>query len=237
MRIVARLLLTAILIALPVTVVLAAPVAGIYNSTDLGGQLLTGRASTWRSGINSGLPHVLHAQSWNGALGTQWDVSCPTEPNNFVVQDNRVNGTGTVVYSSTFTGGTFTLYAGGWPWGDGTGTLATTTTVTTVQYVLINNVSTPVASVVNANTSGTFSNGCALTFAIGNGSGVGETTSLNVNITKPADYPVFFDGNCQAPAPNQQFGTWGTVLTITMGIDCATGAGSSTWGRIKTLYR
>lgn len=216
----------------------AAPVPGTYTSTDLGGQLLTGRASTWRSGINSGLPHVLHAQSWNGAaLGTQWDISCPIEPANFLVQDNRVGGVGTIVYTSTFSGGTFTFYAGAWPWGDGTGTLGTTTLITTVQYILVGGESTPVAAVVNGNTSGYFSNGCELTFAIANGTGVGETTSLDPGIQKPADYPTFLDGTC-GPAPaNQQFGTWGNVISITMRIDCIVPAQPATWGTLKATYR
>jgi hypothetical protein len=216
----------------------AAPVTGTYTSTDLGGQLLTGRASTWRTGINSGLPHVLHAQSWNGALlGTQWEVSCAVENAAFSVQDNRIDGTGTVVYTSTFNGGTMTLFAGGWPWGDGTATLGTTTLISTVQFVKIAGVSTPVASVVNGNTSGVFAGGCVLTFVISNGVGVGETTSLNPAITKPADYPTFLDGSC-GPAPaGQQYGTWGNVITTTMMIDCTVGVEGSQWGSVKNLYR
>lgn len=209
----------------------AAPVNGVYTSTDLGGQLNVGRASTWRSGVNSGLPHVLHAQSWNGtALGTQWDVSCPIEPVNFVVVNNLDgNGTGTIVYTSTFNGGSFTFFPGAWPWGDGTGTLNTTVTITTVQYVT----NVPVASVVNGNTSGMFVGGCALTFAIANGDGVCETPFC----VKPADYPVFLDGTCGPAAANAQFGTWGNVRTITMMIDCATETRPGTWGQLKTLYR
>jgi len=213
---------------------LAAPNTGIYYSTDLDGQLLTGRASTWRPGVNSGLPHVLHVQSWDGAnLGTQWEISCPTESTNFIVQDNRVNGVGTIVYTSTFQGGTFTLYAGGWVWGDGTGTLATTTLVTTVQYIMVGGISTPVASVVNGNSSGVFNGGCALTFVIANGSGVGETPYA----TKPSTYPTFLDGTCGLAPSGQQYGTWGTVLTITMGINCPVGVEGSTWGVIKELFR
>ncbi len=216
----------------------ATPNNGVYTSTDLGGQLLTGRASTWRTGINSGLPHVLHAQSWDGAaLGTQWEISCPIENSAFLVQDNRVGGVGTIVYTSTFNGGTFVFFPGGWPWGSGTGTLGTTTMITTVQYVLIGGVSTPVAAVVNGNTSGIFSDNCALTFAIGNGVGVGETTSLVPSMVKPADYPSFLDGTCGLAPPSQQFGSWGTVITITMGIFCPVPAETSTWGAIKTLYR
>ncbi len=212
----------------------AGPITGIYNSTDMGGVFLTGRASTWRPGVNSGLPHVIHAQSWNGsALGTQWDISCAIESINFAVQDNRIGGVGTIVYTSTFQGGTLTLYAGGWPWGDGVATLAATTMVTAVQYVLIGGVSTPVASVVNGYTSGTFAGGCTLTFLIGNGSGVGETPYFS----KPADYPAFLDGSCGLAASNLQYGTWGNVITITLGIYCPVGVDESTWGAIKELYQ
>ncbi|MHB8078809.1 MAG: hypothetical protein ACYDIE_06105 [Candidatus Krumholzibacteriia bacterium] len=212
----------------------ADPQTGIYTSTDLGGSILTGRASTWRPGVNSGLPHVAHIQSWNGtSLGTQWDISCPTENSDFLVQDNRVSGVGTIVYTSTFTGGTFTLYPGAWPWGDGSGTLYTTTLITTVQYYVIGGVSTPVASVVNGNTSGLFSNGCLLTFAIGNGAGVGETPYL----VKPATYPTFLDGTCAPASPSLQYGTWGNVMTLTLGIDCTVADVPSTWGSLKSSYR
>ena len=220
-----------VLIAFPAW---AAPVSGIYRSTDLGGSLFTGRASTWRPGVNSGLPHVLHAQSWNGSsLGNQWEISCVIENSNFMVQDNRVNGVGTIVYTSTFQGGTLTLYAGGWPWGDGVATLGATMMVTTVQYILIGGVSTPIASVVNGNTSGLFAGDCTLVFAIGNGSGVGETPFFQ----KPADYPMFLDGTCGPAAPNLQYGTWGNVITITMYINCTIGVEEDTWGAIKELYR
>jgi hypothetical protein len=233
-----RLLTTALaILAFVPAAALAAPVAGTYTTTDLGGQLLTGRASTWRTGINSGLPHVLHAQSWNGTLGTQWELRCAVENSAFGVQDNRVNGTGTVVYTSTFNGGQFELYNTGGAWGDGVATLGTTTVISTVQFVNLGGTSTPVASVVNANTSGSFGGGCTLTFALANGAGVGETTSLDPSIQKPADYPTFLAANC-APAPaNQQFGTWGNVLTGTMRIDCVVPAPASTWGSMKHLYR
>jgi hypothetical protein len=208
----------------------AAPITGIYYSTDMGGIFLTGRASTWRPGVNSGLPHVIHAQSWDGStLGTQWDISCGIENSNFTVQDNRVAGTGTVIYTSTFQGGTLTLYAGGWPWGDGVATLGTTTLITTVQYYM----NTPVASVVNGNTAGDFAPGCRLTFMIGNGSGAGETPYLS----KPATYPTFLDATCGPAASNLQYGTWGNVITITLGIYCEVGVDESTWGAIKELYQ
>jgi hypothetical protein len=79
----------------------AAPVAGTYATTNIGGQVLNGRSSTWRTGINSGLPHVLHAQSWNGStLGTQWELRCAVEANPFSIQNNLDgNGTGTIIYT------------------------------------------------------------------------------------------------------------------------------------------
>ncbi len=216
----------------------AAPNAGTYTTTDLGGQLLTGRASSHRTGINSGLPHVLHSQSWNGTtLGTQWELRCAVENAAFGIQDNRVGGVGTIVYSSTYTGGQFELYNTGGPWGDGVAALGTTTIISTVQFINIGNVSTPVASVVNANTSGDFGGGCVLTFAIANGVGVGETTSLNPAIVKPADYPSFLDAACAPAAANEQFGTWGTMITGTLRIDCSVAATPSTWGTVKNIYR
>lgn len=222
-----------VLVLLPI-LAQADPATGIYTSTDLGGSLLTGRASTWRPGVNSGLPHVAHIQSWDGAtLGAQWDMSCATENSAFLVQDNRVGGVGTIVYTSTFSGGTFNLYAGAWPWGDGTGTLNTTTLITTVQYMMIGGVSTPVASVVNGNTTGLFSNGCLLSFVIANGTGVGETPYA----TKPATYPTFLDGTCAPASPSLQYGTWGNVITITLSIDCTVADTQSTWGGLKSVYR
>jgi hypothetical protein len=234
MKKVLLLLLTVAMFVVPL-VAAATPVTGIYRSTDYGpGNLvLTGRASTWRPGVNSGLPHVLHAQSWDGttlALGTQWEIVCPVENTQFSTQDWRDGqGTGIVRYTSTFQGGTFTFFPGGWPWGSGTGTLNTTSMVTDVQYYLWQ----PVGSVVNGNTSGVFSNGCVLSFVIGNGAGMGETPYLS----KPADYPTFLDASCGPAPPLAQFGTWGNVLTITVGINCVTPAHQSTWGAIKTIYR
>ncbi len=216
---------------------LADPIQGTYTSTDLGDQLLTGRAATWRSGINSGFPHVLHAQSWDGAaLGAQWEISCPSS-SSMSVQDNRVGGVGTIVYTSNYSGGTFTFFAGGWPWGDGAGTLGAMTVITTVQYIMISGNSTPVAAVANGNTSGTFANGCTLVFAIGNGVGAGETTSLNPAITKPASYPTFLDGSCGPASAGQQYGSWGSVITLTMQIDCAVPNEDASWSHVKAAYR
>lgn len=208
----------------------AAPINGIYNSTDLGGALLTGRGSTSRACVNScgGVGDVMNAESWNGSiLAGQWYVHCPTEPGTFSVNDQRVAGTGPVTYTSTFTGGSFWFAPG--PWGSGTGTLNTTLAITTVQFVNIGGTSTPVASRANIQTAGMFVGGCQLTFAIANGAGVGETPMV-----KPATYPPFLDTGCAA---TRVYGSWGDIGQITMAIDCATPAQRSSWGALKTLYR
>jgi hypothetical protein len=215
------------LVAMPAS---AVPIGGIYNSTDLGGALLLGRGATSRACVNScgGVGDVFNVASWNGVtLGTQWTVACGTELGPFSVVDGRVGGTGPVTYTSNFTGGTFTFQPG--PWGSGSGTLGNTLIISTVQYVNIGGNSTPVASRANIQCNGQFTNGCALTFAIANGIGVGETP-----LVKPPTYPTFIDTAC---LPTRIYGTWGDVSQITMMIDCVTSSHRSAWGTLKAMYR
>jgi hypothetical protein len=208
---------------------IAAPVAGTYTSTDLGGSLLTGRGSqSWAAPLNAnnGVGDVFNSLSWDGAtLGTQWGFSCGIQTSPQGVVDNRVAGTGTVVFTNNFVGGTFYLNPG--PWGDGTGTINATQVIATVQYVSF----TPVASVVNINNSGEFDNSdCVLTFTIANGVGGGDTDAAPF----PANYPALLDPSC---APTRTNGSWGDVRTITMRIDCPVPATQKTWGSLKSLYR
>lgn len=204
----------------------AIPVSGVYTSVDLGGSFLTGRSSASRSGPASGLPNVLHIQSWDGSqLGTQWWISCGVESSAPVVQDGRdANGTGPVLSTSTFLGGSYWFGTG--PWGEGAGTLASAVIVSTVEYVY----SDPVAGRANLHLSGSFENGCELTFLISNGVGVGDTSTL----PKPADYPAFLDANC---GPTGQYGLWGDVVDVTFMIMCSTETIESSWGRVKSSYR
>ncbi len=232
------LFLSAIALILAPAIAFAAPNAGTYTTSDLGGLMLNGRASTHRTGANAGLPHVLHAQSWNGLiLGTQWELRCAVENNAFGIQDNRVNGVGTIVYSSNFTGGQFELFNTGNAWGDGVAALGNTSVISTVQHIMIGNQSTAVASVVNANTSGDFGGGCVLTFVLTNAYGVNETNDSANSPTIPADYPSFLGADCAAAPANQQYGTWGNTVTSTMRIDCSVDATTSTWGAVKNIYR
>lgn len=207
----------------------AAPVAGVYTSTDLGGSLLLGRASqSWTAPLNAaqGLGDVFNSQSWDGStLGTQWGFACGVQNAQQGVVDNRVNGTGTVVFTNTFSGGNFYLNPG--PWGDGSGTLNTTVEIVTVQYVNF----APAASVVNINSSGQFTgSNCLLTFTIANGNGLGDTDVLPF----PADFPSLIDTNCNS---TRLYGSWGEVRTITLRIDCPVPATQSSWGAVKATYR
>jgi hypothetical protein len=208
----------------------ADPVPGTYTSTDLGGSLLLGRASqSWVAPNNAaqGAGDVFNSQSWDGAaLGTQWAFSCGVQPGAQGVLDTRdANGTGTVVFSNSFTGGTFYLNPG--PWGSGVGTLNQTIEIVTVQYVNF----VPQASVVNINTSGQFfESNCTLTFVIANGNGLGDTDILPF----PANFPGLLDLAC---APTRTNGSWGEVRTITMRIDCPVPTQQGSWGQLKSLYR
>ncbi len=215
----------------------ATPVTGTYYSAFRGGAVLNGHVSVSRQFPNSGNPKVFHGQSWNGsALGTQWEIRCgvettsvPPDSTNF----NKITGTGVIVYHQTFQGGTFSLYydaAVGW--GSGSGTLFTTLATTQVTFVNF----FPVASSFTAYTSGTFGppdGNCALTFAMSNGFGVGETPYLQ----KPATYPTFLAADCSPADANHQFGIWADANDIIANIFCSIPVQDDTWGRIKALYR
>jgi hypothetical protein len=204
----------------------SAPISGVYSSVDLGGSLFTGRSSASRTGAADGLPHVLHVQSWDGvALGTQWRISCGTESVPSQVEDGRdAGGTGPVITTSTFDGGTFWFGPG--PWGDGSGEVDATVIVSTIEFAQ----NSPISARANIHVSGSFLNGCELTFLVSNGIGVGETPAQ----AKPATYPAFLDDSCQ---PNGQLGIWGDVVDLTFMILCSTQNLESTWGRMKSAYR
>ncbi len=217
----------------------ASPASGTYNSADLGGAVLTGRGSqSWSAPANAaqGAGDVIHSESWDGStLGTQWRFACGVQSGPQGVQDNRVAGTGTVVFTNTFAGGTFFLSKTG-PWGDAvndlTGTTGATHAIVTVQYVNIGGNSTPVASRLNIDSNGQFDGStCTLTFVIANGLGQGDTDS---NPPKPATYPGFLDTACGA---TRIYGSWGDISQLTLRVDCPVPARNTTWGSLKSIYR
>jgi hypothetical protein len=220
---------------LPITA-FAAPVSGVYTSPSRGGHVLVGRVAVSRQFPNSGNPKIFNGQSWNGtALSTQWEIKCGVELTSVPPDSslfNKVTQTGTITYHQTFAGGTFTLFADptvGWSVGASPGTLNTTSVVSQVYY----SGGIPAASSFTAVTTGLFSNGCALRFAMSNGFGAGETPFL----TKPATYPAFLALNCSLADGSHQFGTWGDTNDIIVNIDCTTPAGPTTWGKIRSIYR
>lgn len=214
----------------------ASPTPGLYFSTDLGGAILMGRGSqSWVAPLNAndGQGDVFNSQSWNGTtLGTQWELKCGVSPSPQTVVDNRIAGTGTIVFTTDFAGGTFWFSKFG-PWGDGVndwvGIINNTQNIVTVQYV--NNV--PVAARANINTSGYFTNStsnCALTFAISNAVGVSDTDAAAF----PSDYPALMESDCN---PTRLYGSWANVKDIAMQIDCVVPTLITTWSSIKTFHR
>ena len=215
---------------------LAQPVSGTYYSAFRGGNVLTGRASVARQGVNEGNPKIFNGQSWDGStLGTQWEIQCGIEttdtPPDYTLY-NPITGTGMIVYHQTFNGGTFALYTDpnvGW----GSGTANLNVTQATSQVFLQSFV--PISSSFTAFTSGTFvgAGTCQLDFAFGNGFGVGETPYLS----KPADYPAFLAADCSLASSSLQFGVWADTNDIVVTISCPVPANEASWGHIKSLYR
>jgi hypothetical protein len=230
-----RLMLCILASALTVPMLASAdPVPGLYYSAFRGGAVLNGHVSVSRQFPNSGNPKVFNGQSWNGtALGTQWEIRCGVEmmalpPDSSLY--NKQTGTGFISYHQIFQGGTFAIYfdaAVGW--GFGSGTLNTTDGYSQVRYQNF----VPVASSFTAFTSGTFSNGCHLDFAMSNGYGVGETPLMQ----KPATYPIFLAADCSPADANHQFGIWADANDIIAEISCPVSTENSTWGNIKIIYR
>jgi len=215
----------------------AEPIPGTYVSPSRGGNVLVGRVSVSRQYPNSGDPKVFNGQSWNGSvLGTQWEIQCGVQTTSVppdYSQFNPLTGTGFIFYNQTFQGGTFTLYADPLVgWGFGSGTLNTTSAVT--QVYVMNNI--PVSSSFTAVTTGTFSNGCHLDFAMSNGYGVGETSDPPY-LTKPATYPAFLAPDCSEADASHQFGIWAATNDIVALISCPVSTESSTWGQIKAISR
>jgi hypothetical protein len=218
---------------------LATPIPGTYTSIlrpPAHPGVLIGRVTVARQFPNSGNPKVFLGQSWNGStLGTQWEIRCGVETTSQTPdssQFNKVTGTGWITYHQTFLGGTFALYEDSTvAWGSGSGTLNTTSIISQVFFLNF----FPMSSSFTGVTTGRFEIGCTLDFAMANGFGVGETPY----VLKPASYPIFLAPNCAPADANHQWGTWGDTndITVRINADCATPAGHSTWGTIKTLYR
>ncbi len=231
---VALTLLAALTLALPARA--QAPVDGTYKSTDLGGQMQTGRVSeSWTipTGYNTA-GNVINVRSWDGSvMGGQWWVACATlnlAPS-LIFDTVDENGNGFRSFVLSYSGGSAWLGNGPWNGGlsDYPALIEEYTEVVTLQY--FGN------SVVGANSNVSFEarftgfpNSC-VGFAIGNRVEVGNTDGS----TLPADYPEFFDSSCSS---TPTLGSWGYVsgLTITVANCTTVPVSEKSWGAVKAMY-
>jgi len=227
-------------LALAASAALAAPpLAGNYQSTDLGGSIPTGRYTEgWDAGGNAfTVGTTQNCDSWDGAaLGAVWRYSCGTQLANSVIISDHVdgNGNGNRTYECTYSGGIFWLNGAG-PWGAGDasypGHFASYVEFETVQYVG----GVAIASVTNVQTTAHFDNypAVCMAFSISNGTRVGTTDLGNV---LPANFPALLDATCGA---TRSLGAWWnmTALTISITSGCTTPTKRSTWGSLKAVYR
>jgi hypothetical protein len=213
------------------------PLAGDYQSTDLGGSVYVGRYTEgWDAGGAAVLGGTtLNAESWSGsALGTQWRYWCATEAADGVVITDNVdaNGNGNRTYMKTFVGGYIWLDGAG-PWANGDAdypgvidTYVEFETVTYSEFVAI-------AAITNVQALAHFDNypEQCMTFYIGNGSREADT---DIGDTLPTDYPDLIDPDCN---PTRTNGAAWNFFTITLSISgCTTPVEETTWGAVKAKY-
>ena len=213
------------------------PLAGNYDSTDLGGVVYTGRYTEgWDAAgnpVQAGT--TLNAESWDGTdLGTQWRYWCGTEVADALLISDGVdaNGNGNRTYLKTFVGG-FIWLSGSGPWANGDpdypGVIDTYSEIEIVTYV--NWVST--AAVTNVQSTAHFDGypDACMTFYIGNGSRYATTENGD---PIPPDYPDLLDTNCN---PTRTEGAFWDFFSITLSISgCTTPVNETTWGAVKSMY-
>ena len=109
-----------LLVALASLPALAAPINGIYQSVEFGGDVMDGRWSEGGvGGIEGNLGNTIHAMSFNGtALGTMWEIAGPaiSSPPTIISQVTHFGHTDTT-YETIYSGGEMILGASG-PWND-----------------------------------------------------------------------------------------------------------------------
>jgi hypothetical protein len=188
-------------------------------------------SESWMGGPGQ-VGNTINAQSWDGStLGGDWVVSCAAiaSPPTLESDTRDANGTGDVVYSTIYGGGTFWFSMNG-PWGDGTedytGTISTFNVTTTYQYA--NNNLLGIRS--NITMSGIFDgyDNC-VEYVISNAAFVGTGGA------SPAGYPPYLNSSC---ATGPTVGGWGDAVQITLNIfgSCTIPVEGKTWGGVKALY-
>ena len=232
------LLTTLLLLGLSAAALAGPPVDGIYETTDIGGTIATGRyTESWAPGGGALMPGtVLNAQSWDGmSLGTEWGYSCGIIETAPVVLTDFVNanGTGNRTYMKTFVGGTIWLSGSG-PWAGGdafySGPILNYVEFETIQYV--NHVQ--VHAVTNVQATAYFEGypETCVAFSVANGVEVGSTA---LGDPMPVNYPDFLDTACNGGGTE---GAWWNMMTMSLYIDgCAVSNDDMSWGQVKSMYR
>ncbi|MFQ5511189.1 MAG: hypothetical protein ACE5EO_05005 [Candidatus Krumholzibacteriia bacterium] len=224
-------------VGLAVPAYAAAPLDGVYNSTDLGGTIPVGRYTESWTMPNGYLMtgNTVKAESYNGVLGTVWRYECPSiafAPMLIVDTVNPVTGNGNQTWMKTYTGGTFWLSGTG-PWANAepeyTGVVDTYVEFETIIFSSFNRV----GAVSNVQATGHFNGfpGSCVSFAVGNGAWMSDTGIM----AKPPGFPPFLQKD--TCTPTAVMGSWWTVSALTLTISgCAVPVEESTWGAIKSLY-
>ena len=216
----------------------APPQNGIYQSTDLGGTMLTGRYSESWSMPGGWLQqgNTTNKMSWDGAtLGTQWWMYCAeiALPANLIDDTVDGNGNGQRTYNTIYSGGLCVLDGNG-PWGDGSEpsyTALYTSYSETNTFSFNNNQVVGVVTSVNLQAAFIGFQDACMSLSISNQEELGNT-----DIGPLAEnYPGFLDpAGC---APTRTTGSWGDSFQFTLIIfGCTVPTEESSWGAIKALY-
>ena len=226
-------------VALLATSVFATPpTAGTYKT--LFGTILPGKATeSMPADLAEGqLGNMIWAESWGASvLGAQWKVMCPQIASAPVLVFDDVDGSGNGqrAWQTQYSGGTLWL-SGTAPWGAGTenytGPLEQFATTVYKQYVG----GQVVGAVTNIRFRGVIDGYTSCyDMAISNAELVGWTPVGFNPLFGP--FPPF-----HGPADCNVIGNHGTYwnvhdVTLTIIGSCAVDTRSSTWGKLKSLYR
>lgn len=224
----------------------AAPNAGTYRSTDMGGPVFTGRMTQSEDeglGLKPGAGDVLGWASWDGsALGTQWSVTCGVQ---YAPQGRKgemdSKGYGAVMLTNTFLGGMFILSDTG-PWGGNApvvGKLIRTDFTVETTYEAFKALSQ--AIVVTSRGIDGFGRPVVITST--KCTGWGEVTDGRLQ-----DYPELVDMECQGGRDEGYWWDAGDVTILILrrddgvsitpeSVEAVAAPDRPTWGFVKTLYR
>lgn len=188
--------------------------------------------------------HVLSVASWNGkTLGSEWALACGVQSAPAEVKGGLDGkGTGVVITTTTFEGGSFYMTQLG-PWGDTWGNLTGVILVNEVVLTEYYKGWMPAGTEMVADARGVTKTGREVRFQITDCLGWGKIEGMVRN------FPKLLDQSCQ---PTRTHGYWGEMGEVTITIvqggaralnarsedgDQVTPALAPTWGAVKIRYR